>query len=182
MAALTKMLRRPKPTDKPVVLVKPFGDPIGVEQDDGTHVVPYRKRPKHPSFRRIALSPELLDNTSYVAVFDENRIVQVNTVQPDGVLLGWDRCIGCHRHVSRCRCHQVTPPRYVVQWQNKSATEHAYGSTVANAQTRTASDDGDGGVRKRLSKRLAKTMHKHGDERRTKLSRVKHVNQKGASE
>ncbi len=109
-------------------LVKPFGKPEGTKRmRDGLHEVPYTARPKHPSFRPLGLPRSLRQASSYVVDYKRDRIVQIDTREPDGAVIGWDTCRGCHQHVNWCRCAFVVPPSYVTEWMPKPKLSELYG-------------------------------------------------------
>jgi len=83
---------------KKVIKVKRQATPVDRFPD--CVLVPVSKRKPHYPL----VQSNVLPNTYYRVVKDEDRVRTMVTVMPDGLMVAWDSCAKCHRHHTQCEC------------------------------------------------------------------------------
>lgn len=67
---------------------------------EGCVLVPVKNRKDHYP----AVASNILPNTYYRVVEDEDRVRAMVTIMPDGLNVAWDTCARCYQHIVRCSC------------------------------------------------------------------------------
>lgn len=73
---------------------------VPADSIEGCVLVPLDKRkPHYPK-----VQTNVLPNTYYRVVKDEDRVRSMVTVMPDGLRVAWDSCAKCYGHITLCAC------------------------------------------------------------------------------
>ena len=73
---------------------------IPADNIEGCVLVPLTQRKSHYPL----VQSNVLSNTYYRVVKDEDRVRALVTVMPDGLKVAWDSCAKCHGYITLCAC------------------------------------------------------------------------------